>query len=181
VVHTVDHFDPNDEDASVATIRWPDQKSLRDQRIARGEPCLLLIEPDIAVPETDAFLEDWTLTTASPIELKARREAILRRVSALPDDTSRDTNPKLDLDDVLRVGDRSLSLAPIEVRLLRVFLNSPGSLLSRDTLTSAVWPNGEPSSNSFNVRLAHLRKRLTPLGLSILTFPNRGYMLELPE
>jgi DNA-binding response OmpR family regulator len=181
VVRTVRHFHPNDEDAQVATIRWPDQGSLRDRRIARGEPCLLLIEPDIAVPETDAFLEDWTLTTASPIELKARREALLRRVAALPDDTSRNTNPTFDLDDVLRVGDRSLILAPIEVRLLRVFLASPGSVLSRDTLTSAVWPDGAPRSNSFGVRLAHLRKRLTPLGLSILTFPNHGYMLELPE
>jgi DNA-binding winged helix-turn-helix (wHTH) protein len=44
---------------------------------------------------------------------------------------------------------------------------------------TTVWPDGAPKSNSLQVRLAHLRKRLAPLGFSFLTFSNRGYMLEL--
>ena len=44
--------------------------------------------------------------------------------------------------------------------------------------TTTVWPDGAPKSNSLNVRLAHLRKRLAPLGFSFLTFANHGYMLE---
>ena len=43
---------------------------------------------------------------------------------------------------------------------------------------TAVWPDGAPKSNSLQVRLAHLRKRLAPLGFSFLTFANHGYMLE---
>jgi len=87
----------------------------------------------------------------------------------------------LDKDNVFRIGDRSLVLAPIEVRLLRAFLEHPGTVQSRDTLSAAVWPDVVPKSNSLSVRLTHLRKRLAPLGISILTFPNHGYMLEMPD
>ena len=98
-----------------------------------------------------------------------------------PHDSTGDDVPTIDLDDVLRVGDHSVVLAPIEVRLLRAFLAHPGCVLAKDALARGMWPDGAPTSNSFHVRLASLRKRLTPFHISILTFPKRGYMLVLPD
>ena len=165
----------------VATIQWPAQAARREDRLAHGEPNLLLVEPGAVVPDVDLFLEDWTYTTALPTELDTRRSALTRRARARRDAASRLTTPTLDpVHNVLRLGDRSLILAPIEVRLLRAFLGSPGSVLSRDTLIGAVWPDGAPKSNTLTVQLARLRKRVAPLRLSILTFPNHGYLLELP-
>jgi hypothetical protein len=180
-VSTVDNFPTNEQSTFVATIQWPGEKWLRDDRLARGEASLLLVEPGAAVPETDAILEDWASTTATPSELDARREAVMQRVVALRGELARNAIPSLDLDNVFRFGDRSLIVAPIEVRLLKALLEHAGTVLSRDALTSAVWPDGAPKSNSLSVRLTHLRRRLAPLGLSILTFPNHGYMLELPD
>ena len=174
----VDEFPEDDAALEVATIQWPVQRTLRETRLARRQLSLLLIEPAAPVPEIDAVLEDWTLTTASVNELEARRQTVQRRAAALREDSARTTSPSFDLDGVLRVGDRSVILAPVEVRLLRAFLARQGSVLSREELTTSVWPDGAPKSNSLNVRLAHLRKRLAPLGFSFLTFANHGYMLE---
>ena len=169
----------------VTTLRWPDQRPLRDLRIAQGSPCLLLIEPGIDVPEINAVLEDWTLTTASPTELTARCEALERRVAVLPhdarDDPTSDELPTIDLDDVLRVGDHSVVLAPIEGRLLRAFMTHPGDVIDKEALMTSAWPGGAPRSNSLNVRLARLRKKLAPFRISILTLPKRGYMLLLRD
>jgi hypothetical protein len=107
-------------------VQWPAQASRREDRLARGEPSLLLIQTGAPVPDTDAFLEDWAHTTASPQELEARCAAIAQRAAERRDAESRMTTPALDMDNVLRLGDRSLILAPIEVRLLRAFLESPG-------------------------------------------------------
>jgi DNA-binding response OmpR family regulator len=178
-VRIVDEFSADDGVLEVATIQWPAQRTLRATRLARRQPSLLLIEPGAPVPFIDAVLEDWTLATASFNELEARREAVRRRAAALREHSPRSASPSLDLDGVLRIGDRSVILAPIEVRLLRAFLARPGSVLSREELAATVWPDGAPKSNSLNVRLTHLRRRLAPLGFSFLTFSNRGYMLEL--
>jgi DNA-binding response OmpR family regulator len=171
----------DDDAGGVATLRWPDQRPIRDERIAHGSPCLLLIEPGIDVPEIDAVLEDWTLTTATVTEMNARRDALVRRVAVLPHDPVADAEPTIDLDDVLRVGDHSLVLAPIEARLLRTFLDDPGAIITKESLMRSTWPDGAPRSNSFTVRLARLRKRLRPFRMSILTFPRRGYMLVLHD
>jgi DNA-binding response OmpR family regulator len=165
----------------VATVRWPAEALRREDRLAAEEPSLLLVEAGAPVPETDAFLEDWASVTAPAVEVDARLAALARRAAARRDAIGRISTPTLDVDNVLRVGDRSLILAPIEVRLLREFLKSPGSVISREVLTRAVWPDGEPKSNSLDVRLVQLRKRLAPLRLSIMTFPKHGYMLELPN
>ena len=130
----VDEFPEDDAALEVATIQWPVQRTLRETRLARRQPSLLLIEPGAPVPEIDAVLEDWTLTTASFNELEARRQTVQRRAAALREDSARTTSPSLDLDGVLRVGDRSVILAPVEVRLLRAFLRAAGlSSLPRRT------------------------------------------------
>jgi hypothetical protein len=164
---------------AVATIEWPVQAAWRDDRAARGEPSILLIAVGSPVPETDPFLEDWALITASAAELEARQAALWLRVQERREMHDRQTTPVL-VDNVLRLGDRSLVLAPIEVRLLRALLNSQGTILTRDALVRATWPDGEPKSNTLSVRLTHLRKRLKPLRISILTFRKHGFMLELP-
>ena len=143
----VDESPADDGVFEVATIQWPAQRALRETRLERRQPSLLLIEPGAPLPDIDAVLEDWTVTTASLDELEARRQAVLRRAAALREDSAPTASPSLDVDGVLRVGDRSVILAPIEVRLLRAFLSRPrissisGAFLRLQALSSVPPPH----------------------------------------
>jgi DNA-binding winged helix-turn-helix (wHTH) protein len=53
-----------------------------------------------------------------------------------------------------------------------------GSVVSRETLTSAGWPGGAPGRNALDVHVLRLRRRLDPIGLAIRTVRSRGYLLE---
>jgi DNA-binding response OmpR family regulator len=86
--------------------------------------------------------------------------------------------PMLDDDGVLRVGDRWVSLPPVEARLTDALLDRFGAVVSRDALGRAGWPAGSPGRNALDVHMLRLRRRLVPLELVIRTVRSRGYLLE---
>lgn len=155
-------------------MRWPAEGARRDALRQAGHPRVLLLEDGAAppVPSPDD-LEDWIRLPADEVDLRARVEGLQRRSDALVDPA-----PDLDGDGVLRVGDRWVSLPPVEARLTAALLDRFGAVVSRDALANAGWPAGAPGRNALDVHMLRLRRRLSPLALAIRTVRSRGYLLE---
>jgi hypothetical protein len=156
----------------VALVHWPAEQVRRDELRLSGQPRLLLVErgaPPIPADE----LEDWIRLPADDLDLRVRIEGLRRRT----DDDS-ESAPLLDDDGVLRVGDRWVSLPPVEARLTTALIDRFGAVVGRDALARSGWPGGSPGRNALDVHVLRLRRRLSPLPLAIRTVRSRGYLLE---
>jgi len=127
--------------------------------------------------------DDYMVKPYSPAELIARIQALLRR-----------SNPE-SLADVLNFADISMDLqehlvsrdgipvklGPTEFRLLRVFLEKPGRVYSREQLLDKVWGRDiYVESRTVDVHIRRLRKALNSGGKSdlIRTVRSAGYSLD---
>jgi Transcriptional regulatory protein, C terminal len=156
----------------VALVHWPAEEDRREELRRAGQPRLLLVERG-APPIPSDELEDWIRLPADDIDLRVRVEALRRRT-----DSGGDSVPQLDDDGVLRVGDRWVSLPPVEARLTGALLDRFGAVVSREALARSGWPGGSPGRNALDVHVLRLRRRLSPLRLAIRTVRSRGYLLE---
>ncbi|MCB0997358.1 MAG: response regulator transcription factor [Acidimicrobiales bacterium] len=158
----------------VVLVRWPAEKSRREQLAERGVPRLLVVEGGAPPPVVNDGLEDWIRVPAPATDLRARVEALVARSGT----GGSDEVPHVDEHGVLRIGERWVSLPPIEANLARVLVARFGAVVGREELMSAGWPEGEPARNLLDVRMLRLRRRLLPLDLVIRTIRSRGYLLE---
>jgi DNA-binding response OmpR family regulator len=157
----------------VVLVRWPAEAARRDELKQEGRPRLLLLEGGAAPPaDSPDDLEDWIRVPAGDADLRARVDGLQRRIE------TRAAAPALDDDGVLRLGDRWVSLPPVEARLTAALLDRYGAVVSRDALARAGWPAGAPGRNALDVHMLRLRRRLSPLALAIRTVRSRGYLLE---
>jgi DNA-binding response OmpR family regulator len=158
----------------VVLVRWPVEETRRDDLKREGRPRLLLLEDGVAPPVAGPDdIEDWIRVPAGEADLRARVDGLRRRAEARIDPA-----PALDDDGVLRLGDRWVSLPPVEARLTAALLDRYGAVVSRDALARAGWPSGAPGRNALDVHMLRLRRRLSPLALAIRTVRSRGYLLE---
>jgi hypothetical protein len=156
----------------VALVHWPAEQDRREELRRAGQPRLLLVERG-APPIPSDELEDWIRLPADDLDLRVRVEALRRRT-----DSDAGAVPLLDDDGVLRLGDRWVSLPPVEARLTEALLERFGAVVSREALSRAGWPGGSPGRNALDVHVLRLRRRLSPLRLAIRTVRSRGYLLE---
>lgn len=157
----------------VILLPWPDEDERRRQLSLAGDPRLLLIADGQAPPPIVDCLEDWIRVPAPEEEMRARVQALQVRIRA-----HQHATPVLDVDGVLRYGDRWTALPPLESRLAEALLARFGAVASRETLVRAGWPCGAPGRNALDVHVLRLRRRLAPLALAIRTVRSRGYLLE---
>jgi DNA-binding response OmpR family regulator len=159
----------------VVLVRWPAEGSRRQRLVDEQWPRLLLVEGDTTPPEAVDCLEDWTRVPVDEGELSIRLAALAVRaqIHAAAD------QPELDEDGVLRLGEGWVSLPPVEARLTAVLLDRLGTVVSREALARAGWPDGAPGRNALDVHVLRLRRRLRPVGLVIRTVRSRGYLLEV--
>jgi DNA-binding response OmpR family regulator len=157
----------------VVLVRWPADEPTRARLRDVGVPRLLLVDRDAAPPRSTDDLEDWVRVPADEVDLHARVENLSRKAQSRVQ-----TLPELDDDGVLRSGPVWVSLPPVEARLTTALLERYGSVVSRDALARAGWPQGAPGRNALDVHVLRLRRRISALGLSIRTVRSRGYLLE---
>ncbi|HUP69310.1 MAG TPA: helix-turn-helix domain-containing protein [Acidimicrobiales bacterium] len=157
----------------VVMLRWPVESSRRAALAAAHAPRLLLVEGGSPAPEAEDCLEDWLRVPASEEDLRARAEALSLRARAHISSV-----PVLDPDGLLRFGSRWVPLPPVEVRLMGALLDRFGTVVHRDALAQAGWPEGAPGRNALDVHVLRLRRRLEPVSLAIRTIRSRGYLLE---
>ena len=157
----------------VAVVRLPDESRQLEELRRRGIPRLALVAPH-APPFTPVdLLEDWVRLPAAPSDVRARVLALARRA-----DESLERRPELTDGRLLRYGRWWVALAPADTRLMAPLVDRFGSVVGRNELAKAGWPDGLPSRNSLDVQLGRLRRRLKGSGLTLRTVRSRGCVLE---
>jgi DNA-binding response OmpR family regulator len=127
--------------------------------------------------------DDYVVKPFSPRELVARIKALLRRTSITP----RDRSDKLKVGGLVMdirkhevtVDNRRIVLTPSEFKLLRLLMNAPGRLFTREQLLDSLYPLGEQVVDRvIDVHIGKLRQKLEQDPASpryILTVRGFGY------
>jgi two-component system phosphate regulon response regulator PhoB len=129
--------------------------------------------------------DDYVIKPFSPSELIARIKAVLRRTH--PEKSAdllefQDITMNLEEHRVSRAG-INVHLGPTEYRLLRVFLEKPGRVFSRDQLLDRVWGRDiYVETRTVDVHIRRLRKALeTPGTVNLIrTIRAAGYSIDVP-
>lgn len=131
----------------------------------------------------DAGADDYLAKPFGLMEMVSRVKAVLRRCE--PEETESEDRVYLfknillnDTEHVVTVSSVPLSLTAKEFKLLKLFLQHPGKVLSRDRILSEVWDTdylGE--SRTVDMHIKTLRKKLGESGNLIETVIGVGYRL----
>jgi len=127
--------------------------------------------------------DDYVTKPFSPRELAARVRAVLRRGASAPD--SAVTAPDFSLDESRRLityFGTPLELSHYEYRLLRIFIQRPGRVYSREQLMNLAWDEPESSMDrTVDAHIKNLRAKLRsvrPDHDPIVTHRGVGYSLR---
>ncbi len=155
-------------------VTWPEDEERLSTLRRGGVPRVVLVPQGVAPPLTSDVLEDWVRLPATDDDVRSRQWVLEGRMRAA--DSVR--VPEIDASGLLRLGERWVSLPPVEQRLVAALLDRYRAVISRDALTRAGWPEGTPGRNVLDVHIVRLRRRLATVGLVIRTVRSRGYLLE---
>ena len=157
----------------VALIQWPREEDRRQRLAARSRPRLLLVAAEAEPPIGGDLLEDWVRLPTEDGDVRARVRSLEMRISQ-----HQPAAPKLTPDGVLRHGPGSVTLTPVQARLVRCLVDNLGTVVARDEIVQAGWPEDRPARNTVDVHMARLRNRLGSIGLMLQTVRSRGFMLD---
>lgn len=160
-------------DMQVELVRWPTEPERLRQMREDGTPRLVLVAEDATPPLTTDVLEDWIRLPATDEDVESRVQVLDDRVRATASGA-----PELDEHGLLHFGGRWVPLPPVEMRLIAAMLDRYRTVVSREALSRAGWPETVPGRNVLDVHIVRLRRRVADLGLVIRTVRSRGYLLE---
>jgi len=106
--------------------------------------------------------DDYVTKPFSPLELRARIKALLRRTASEAPDVYRFDDTEVDFDrcEVRRSG-KHVDLTPIEFKLLATLIRRRGHLLSREQLLDAVWGAGTHTTDRVvDNHMMNLRRKI---------------------
>ncbi|TQN59327.1 response regulator transcription factor [Agrobacterium tumefaciens] len=186
----------SDPDLIVLDVMLPDGSGLDICRDLQGRrprtPVILLtaLKEDVdRIVGLEIGADDYLGKPFNPRELTARIKAVLRR--ATPQEAPRTASPSYgfaqftadpEQRSVIRAGGGKIELTGAEFDLLKVFLDRPGRLLSRDQLLDLTQGKDRgPFDRSIDVLMSRLRKKLdadtdTPI---FKTVRNGGYQMTV--
>ncbi|MFT5139833.1 MAG: DNA-binding response OmpR family regulator [Lysobacterales bacterium] len=125
--------------------------------------------------------DDYVTKPFSPLELRARIKALLRRSTASESVHYRFSNFVLDLERVeLKEGERIIELTALEFKLLGALIRNAGRVLNRNQILDLVWgSNAVLTDRVIDTHIANLRKKLEPNGSShISSIRGMGYRFD---
>ena len=129
----------------------------------------------------DSGADDYLAKPFGMMEMVSRIKAVLRRSNAKPDDKMLSfggvsMEPE---QHILFVDGQRVELPLKEFELLRLFMENPGMVFTRDRLLSSIWDidyMGE--TRTVDVHISSLRTHLGRWGKAIHTVRSVGYRLE---
>lgn len=108
--------------------------------------------------------DDYVTKPFSPLELRARVKAILRRASGEAPEVYRFGDIEVDFTraEVRRAG-AAVDMTPLEFKLLSTFIRRRGRLLTRERLLDEVWrPDSSPTDRVIDNHIMNLRRKIEP-------------------
>jgi len=176
-------------DVLVLDRRLPDGDGVSLCRDARargfGNAILMLTALDDARSTVEGLDEGADDYLGKPFDLdvlEARVKALLRRNERRPSEAL--AAGRIRLDPWKRMAERdgqALSLTAREFRLLETLMRAPGAVVTREELMEQAWgEREEPMSNTIDVLIARLRRKLEAAGEAgaIETVRGAGYRLK---
>ena len=154
----------------------------RHRKAERQTPVIVMTARSAVSDRVDALdtgADDYITKPFDFAELEARCRAVLRRKGGLVQTLRRFADLSFDpLSATVAFGTESRDLRSREVRLLELFLNAPGRILSKEHLCDRLFSFSEPvSDNAIEVYVGRLRKKLTGSQARIETVRGLGYRL----
>lgn len=194
-------YSAGDGDAAVGTVNYdvilldlglPDQDGLDILRKWREDsnmtPVLILTARDAVedrVKGLNAGADDYMLKPFAMEELVARVRALLRRPGGVLGTVLSEGNISFDTAArEVRINDRTVPVSRREMEVLEQLLRRKGRVVPKDVLEDKIYGfDEEVSSNSVEVHVSRLRKRLQAAGadVSVHTIRGVGYMLSSDE
>jgi len=151
----------------VAMPRLDGMRALERIRELSDVPVLLLTAKDRELEKVSglkAGADDYMTKPFGRQELVARAETLLRRSSnrgAKSPEVISDSLVTVDFAQArVTVAGTTVSLTPLEFRLLATFLQNPNQVLSPDQLLELVWGDTGESRGRVKLYVAYLRKKL---------------------
>lgn len=127
--------------------------------------------------------DDYITKPFSPMELRARIKAVLRRTGGEDPSHYRFDGLEVDLKrfEVCRDGS-TVRLTPLEFKLLAAFVRNPGQVLSRDRILDLVWGRDAfVTDRVVDTHITNLRKKIEPEPADprfIVTVKGVGYRFD---
>lgn len=161
-------------------------RRLRQRPSTTTLPIIMLTargEEDDRIKGLESGADDYIVKPFSPSELTARVRAVLRRSRPeLTEEVLRFEGIEMDLVTYrVKRNNRNLHLAPTEYRLLRVLLERPGRVFSREQLLDQAWGRDiYVEQRTVDVHVRRLRKAINGTGEPdlIRTVRGAGYALD---
>jgi two-component system, OmpR family, response regulator len=163
-----------DDPLAPVVLRWPFDRSRRQDLADRGVPRLLLIDRGAVPPVCVDPLEDWIRLPADERDIDARIDALRSRAATW----SPSSRPGLDGHGRLLRGTRWVPLSPIEEQLCTLLIGDFGAVVSDRTLIAGAWPAGTGTSTGLRLQMTRLRRRIADLQLEVRSVRGQGYVLQ---
>ena len=178
-------------EAVILDLVLPDRRGIdvcRELRAWSKAPILVLSavgDETEKVAALDAGADDYVMKPFGTDELLARLRAALRRAVPASGPVLEIGELVLDLDKhAVSIAGKPVSLTPNEYRLLRLFAQNEGKLLTHPVILREVWgPAYDDESHYLHVYVSQLRRKLEPDPARpryLLTEPGAGYRLVNP-
>lgn len=158
---------------AVVDIMMPGRSGLefcREVQRFSDLPVILLTavdDDDVVIRSIEELAEDYVRKPFNPRELSARVKRVLRRIGDFAFAAAPITriDPSLAIDFARQTAileDRTVTLTPIESKLLHILTRSARKTVRTDFLLRRVWPMEEVYEDTLRVHIHRLRQKIEP-------------------
>jgi len=173
--------------AAVLDWRMPGMTGEQVAREARKlkirTPILILTARDTTADKVqglDSGADDYLVKPFQFEELLARLRALLRRPAEVAEPVL--TRGRLALDPARRLvtkGGEHIAITRVEFAILELLLRRSPAIVTREVIGRHAWPEAgaEIGSNTIDVHMANLRRKLAGAAVQLLTVRGSGYRL----